>query len=561
MARIKRNLKPRAADPEDSVEPDYVVGGGDEDDTAPNGSSKKSTVDVEDEYFGTALKPTVLSTGQPKVPVAPAKGDKAAPKPAAPASKATKKGKGAGKGNPEAAAKVAALAAKRQIVSLGEPKKNLSKAAKKILESYHGKHAGKARDAIIKGHVIKARKKFGTSGVFHGSETNRLVVGIPCPLPFEFIIANDAFLLGIIYHLVGKHKSMKSGLLAEFFRWAYLAGGFGVLNECETKFSESWYRSIMRGADPGTGEEVCFYDSMPLNRCDSIEDWQKRLTFDIEGKESYKFDMEGTKEQPGPGRTFPIVFGVDSIMGKLTEKSQADIVKEGAAGRGYPVEALQIGRYLATMPNWLDRWPFAVVLVNHLKLNQNPDTGQEERNMSGGKRTLFQESFELELRKGPKINCTEFEGRFIDITCAESSFGADGRRIRTRVRWWEEPDDSNRFVQKTEWDWDWATTNLLHAILKGDDKGNNYVRYRKKLKDLDFHMDFTGTSATINATAWSKTLGVTKDDPLSWKDMGALIRETPAVVELLRNGLCIHRRPWLEGDYLEQLNALAGEIT
>lgn len=541
MARIKRNLKPLQADPDAAKDPNESSGAADEDDTAP--------AVEEDEYFGDALAPKTLTSGKPKVP---------ATQPELP----TPPPKGKTKKTTKTVAGSKPVEDNRTVIRLGEPRKKLTKAAKKILEGYNAKTAGKTRDAMINGHITAARRKFGAGGVFHGNETSRLVVGIPCPLPFEFLIANDAFLLGIIYHLVGKHKSKKSGLLAEFFRWAYLAHGFGVLKECETKFSETWYRSIMRGPDPATGKEVCYFDNMPFDRCESIEDWQERLTFDLQSKESYKHSMEGTAEKPGPGRTFPILFGVDSVMGKLTEGTQATILKDGSAGRGHPVEALQISRYLATMPNWLDRWPFAVVLVNHLKLSQNPDTGQEERNTAGGKRMLFQESFELELLRGAHIVCTEFEGDYVTIRCAESSFGPDRRQIKTRVLWWEEPDDNGRFIQKTVWDWDWATTNLLHTILKGDEKSGNYnVRFRHLLKQDGFHMEFKGDPKSLGASAWSKTLGVTDKDPLSWREMGALIRETPEAVERLRNCLRIFRRPWLEGDYLEQLNKLAGDIT
>ena len=510
VTRIKRDLKARK--PDDSYDPASEIGAG-------NGEAQKAT----DDYYGGIVDIPVVKAAKPK---AKAKAKKA------PQDRGTR----------------------RRVVAMGKERKGLTKKAKETLLVWRGAQYGKARDALIAGHLTAARKKFGHTAVLHGSDTNKLIVGIPIPsLSFEFVIAQDAFPLGVIYHLVAKHKIGKSGLLAELIRWFYMARGFGTLCENETKFSPSWYESII-------GRE--WFEGMPMHRCDSVEDWQDRMTFDLEGKDSYKHLMEGTKDKPGPGRTFPILFGVDSIMGKLSRDSQTAVHRDGHAGRGFPVEALQISRYLGTMPQWLDGWPFAVVLVNHLKIDKNQDTGAEERYLSGGRRTMFQESFELEMRKGPRIECTEFEGHYVDIKCAEQSFGPSGRLIRTRVIWWEEPDETGEadFRQKTIWDWDWATVNLLHAIIKGDEKhGSRNVRMRKHLKDEDFHMDF-GSPTALTATAWSKTLGVSEKDPLQWHEMGALIQKSPEVLRLLRRALRINARPLLKGDYLEQMGQLAEEM-
>ena len=87
----------------------------------------------------------------------------------------------------------------------------------------------------------------------------------------------------------------------------------------------------------------------------SIDDWQQRLTASID---AMKGAMDGTAADPGPGRTFPVMYSVDSIMGKLTAESQRKIAEEGFAGRGFPIEALAISRYLSSVPSWLDGWPF-----------------------------------------------------------------------------------------------------------------------------------------------------------------------------------------------------------
>lgn len=436
----------------------------------------------------------------------------------------------------------------RKVISL-DGDRGLTKKAKQSLEVWNGRTRGKQLDSLVKAHIGAARSKFGHSGVFHGTDTENLVIGIPIPaLAFEWVIGQDVFPLGLIMQIVAKHGTGKSGLLAEIGRWFDMAGGITVLNENETKFSPHWYESIM-------GQEA--YNRMQLNRCSSVESWQRHLTFDIQSEDGYKKTLLGTKKEPGPGRTVPILFGVDSVMGKMSELSQELIRKEGMAGRGYPVEALIIARYMRTLPQWIDGWPFSVVLINHLSLKQNADTHQEERHKGGGVLINFQESFEIELRKvGPKrFETQEYEGFYLDIDCAKNSFGPTHRTAKVKVVWWEEPDDDGSYRQVTKWDWDWATTNLLCNIMTGD----KHVRMKKHLKDVDFHMEFKSPTSH-SAAAWSRTLGVPQKQPLSFSDMGEAIRNSPEVTDRLRQALRIRRRPLLEGDYLKQMTRLAGEM-
>jgi len=436
-----------------------------------------------------------------------------------------------------------------KTVSLGEPRK-LTRKAQDSLKGWRsgGTARGHKMDDYMKSVADQARLGSGHTGVFLGSESKQLVVSFPVPaFAFEFVIANQGFPMGLVWHLVSTHGTGKSGLLAEIARWHDLAGGGFELKENETKFNPPWYESIM-------GQEA--FERMVLTRCNSVEDWQKAMT---DGVKIQKKMMDGTKDKPGPGRTFPILFGVDSIMGKMSDDSQESIRKEGSASRGFPVEALKITRYMKTMPQWLDGWPFSVVLVNHLKLDKNPDTGQDVRNMAGGKQTLFQESFELELRRvGPKvIESSEWDGFQVEISCAKNSFGPTHRSIVTRVLWWEELDEeTGEFKQKTIWDWDWAMVRLLWSIMEGNKEKN--IRLRKYLKEDGFDMGFKNPGGHVDCQAWSKAAGVSEKDPLSYSEMGAKLRNDPKLMALLRRALRIRSLPQLEGDYLASM-AAAGE--
>jgi hypothetical protein len=460
---------------------------------------------------------------------------------------------------------------KRQIVAYDDDRK-LSKKAKTQLEVWKGKSRGKALDAFYRAHAARARQKTGHSSVFIGSEADALIVGIPmfggygpdaakypgC-LGLEFLIAQDVFPLGLVWQIVAKYGVGKSGLLAEFARWFNLAGGGAEINENETKFNPHWYKSIM-------GEE--FFGRMMLNRCTSVEDWQRNLSFSVADMKEF---MIGSKEEPGPGRTFPALFGVDSIMGKLSEKSQEKILGakgksgkrgktgEGAADRGYPVEALVITRYMRTIPGELDNWPFGLVLVNHLRINKD-DSGNESRNKAGGEQVNFQESFEIELQKvgghKKKIECAEWEGYPIALSCEKNSFGPTHRRIMTRLVWHEVEQADGNWKQETFWDWDWTTVHLLNNILRGEFAS---PKLRASLKATGFHLECPCTS-DIENTAWSKNLDMKAKDVKSWREVGAMIRKDQNLMDLLRKALRINARPVLQGDYCQQLNALTDNL-
>lgn len=472
-----------------------------------------------------------------------------------------KKGKnapGAKKTKPATAATASRL---RMTVSL-QPDRKLTKKDQARLEAWKGAQRGKARDAFFTRQAAEARKKFGHEGVYLGSQAENLVIGIPCPaLAFEYVIAQDCFPLGLVLQIVAKHGVGKSGLLAEFGRWIDLAGGGTVLMENETKFNPHWYTSIM-------GKEV--YSRMQLHRCKSVEDWQRHLTWSLK---QMKNDMEGTKDAPGPGRVFPVLFGVDSIMGKMSEENQEKILgkvgKKGKLGttgdgfaqaRSFPIEAGSITKYMRTVPQLMDRWPFALVLINHLRIKTD-DQGNPERNKTGGEQVNFQESFELELKKigghAKKIQSAEFEGVTLQLSCEKNSFGPTGRKAQTRMLWWYETDEeTGDQYQKTVWDWDWATVHLLNTLLHGEGQ-STYLKNR--LKEIDFHIDCPSTSDVENS-AWSENLGMTKGDAQDWSSVGAMIREDKKLMDDLRDALGIARRPLLKGDYLTQMEGIAEEM-
>jgi hypothetical protein len=425
-------------------------------------------------------------------------------------------------------------------------------------QAHKGREMGRNLDTAFSALGSAMQKKFGALTVALGSDFETIFLGFPMPaVVFEYLLMLDGFPLGTVMHLAGEPKCGKSGLVAEFCRWFYCCQGGYSINSNEDKFAAPWYRSIM-----GEGAFNRLRKS-GLIHCKSLEDWQDGVTAAVRFEKQI---MTGTKKNPGPGRTFPFMIAVDSIMGKLSSKSQEKILGAlgldgsrgitgaGHADRAFPLEALLITRYLKTIPQELANWPFTLVLVNHTKWRTNDQTGITESSTTGGQTINFQESFELEVTRSKNIACAEFEGFVVDIKCKENSYGPDGRKIRTRVLWWDERGADGEWHQRTIWDWDWSLVWLLNDLLNGE-RVNAYTK--ACLKDSGFHLEVT-KQGDIENGAWSRDLGMKgPDDAVPWNELGAMLRQNQTTLDSIRQALRIKRLPWMKGDYLDQLNKLA----
>lgn len=425
-----------------------------------------------------------------------------------------------------------AILAPRPTVILPDPRK-LTKKDQNTLARWRGENHGKMLDSYFKGQMEAARRKFGHRGVSAGTMADNLLIGIPCPsLAFEYLLCLDCFPLGLILHLNGPPGSLKSALLYEFMRWVRAAGGGSFLEEVETKWSPILLQSLVGFAD---GEHNVLVD-----RCHSVEEWQQRIIYNVDQSKRL---MMGTKDAPGPGPTFPILFGVDSIVGKESAEIQEKVMERGHGDREFPKAALIITQWMKTFAHQIDDWPFTIVLNNHLKLGTDKQ-GRETKRTAGGQGVGFQESFELQTRVIKKeITSASWDGVQIRITNAKNSFGTSHRSIDARMLWWNEKDENGVWKQRTVWDWDWATIKLL-TTLEGKAKAT--------LKAEDVHVAAVKVSDVDN-TAWSATLGMKEKDAVPWQELGKMIRKDEALMNRIRGALGIHRLPFLAGDYVQQL--------
>lgn len=441
-----------------------------------------------------------------------------------------------------------------------------------------GKALTRARDGLIATVRNQQRLKFGEQTIWTGKQLWAMYLTLPIlsnalsptchshpgNLAFEWLLGLDGWPLGIFMTLVGKPSVGKSTLGFEFLRWFDAAGGVGEIEEVETKISDELLGAIV-------GHEA--YDRITVTRCESVEHWQEQLTFSVQRTKEY---MDGRKQvmptnpkkkkrfgkspplkaapepkrSKGPGRLFPGIWLVDTITGKMSRDSQADIVDKGSAGRSHPVEALSISRYVRTASGLLDNWPFSVVFVNQLKTAQKPGQMTVDRQLAGGAQVLFQESLELELSRAGKFNTARYDGYYVQIKLAKNSLAHDDKKIKVRVIRWEDTDASSKsgWRLRMMFDWDWATVALLLEGIEG--------RFAANLKEINFHLKAEG-----GETAWSTWFGhKDKGDAVSWSEMGALIRQDSRLMDLLRTALRISKRPRMSGDYIQQRNKLRKQV-
>ena len=419
----------------------------------------------------------------------------------------------------------------------------ISKKKKEALrENWNAINRTGTLDSMMDGMMETAKNKFNAESVFGSSEDfSSVVVGIPLPsLSLEYLTGNTVWPLSSVAQIAGRWGTCKSSFAYDIFRWFYEYGGRSICLDTESKFNPELCRSIMRSGD----DSRAFH----YNRCKSVEDWQDRMTFYVR---EWKKILTGTKETPGPGKVVPVVFSLDSLAGASSDEVQEKILKEGHANRMHPVNALKNSIYLSGIRSEFDYWPFSLLIVNHLK-ERTDDTGRQSDYTPGGERFNFIETYEIRTSIWSKrIANTQFEGVGIRLTCAKNSLAPTNRRIRTRLLWWTDFNDSGDKVGDFRvWDWNWSTVAMLYD-LQTNGRGPEGAR----LKKLGWKMDFKSPSADIECLASSPLLGMSKGEFLPWATVGEMIHDNPEVMALLRKALGIEsrRNMSLGEDYEDQV--------
>jgi hypothetical protein len=417
----------------------------------------------------------------------------------------------------------------RSKAALYDDRKLTKKGTESLRAKWNAANSANTRNSLMNGLVATARDKFGVDRVFGSrEELDRLAIGIPTPsLAFEYMMANDVFPLSSVMMLAGSWGSCKSALSYEIFRWFYEQSGLAVHIDTEDKFDADFACDIMRVPS----------DVTPIisNRAGSTEQMQELLTYYL--KETKRV-LTGTKEEPGPKKTVPAVFCIDSLAGATSEEIQEKISKEGKANRTHPINALKNSIYLPGAKKLLEGWPFTLLVVNHMK-EKTDDMGRTHQYTLGGQTFNFHESFELRNAVWKqKFKNSQFEGIGIRIQCAKNSFGPTGRRIKTRFLWWLDDDPETGEPRNVYlWDWNWAICTLLNEM-EGKEK--------QRLKDRDIVIKCKSPAADVECLANLPALGMGKDEYLPFQEVGQLIHENEDVCVRIREALNIQKRRILD---------------
>lgn len=431
--------------------------------------------------------------------------------------------------------------------------RKLSKPQQAKLAVFSGKGRSKAVDSMFRAAQDVARAKLGNSGLIVGSNTANLVVGIPSPsLAMEYLFCQDCFPLSLLIQVDGPPSSAKTSILYEFFRWFRLAGGGAHLIEVDKSSpSDVLLRSVV-GYDLS---EAC----VTVDKAPTLEAWQALLTHRVEAA---KVVMTGTKEKPGPGKTIPVCLGIDAFTAKSAAETGEAVRESGHASRTHPIDANLITQFLKVFPPSLDGWPFAAVFTNYEKTGTDAK-GRPTRRTPGGSQMTFQESFEFSTHvTKPEVNNRNWDGIQVELRCRKNSLGPAHRRIPARMLWWHEEDKSlpndhpQHWRQRTMWDWGWADVKML---LEVTDSKSRDPSGKARLEKVDFHIRAESVGDVQNS-AWSATLGMKAKDAVPWGKLAKMIHQNEEVKNTIRGALGIYRRPFLAGDYLQQITKLAEDL-
>ena len=375
-----------------------------------------------------------------------------------------------------------------------------------------------------------------------GSQAEANLVGLPLPaLCLRYLFQSTILPLSRIYQITGEEGSAKSAFLYEVMRWHMVYGGGSVLAENENKDSPELRNSLLQWREDWLARLI-------VKPTYSLEEWQDVFTTFVNIAKNQQ-DATG-----GSGRTVPICFAVDSLMATAPQSEIDAVNKDGHASRGFALAANLIARYMRTMPERIQAYPFTVFGTNHLKPATDP-MGRPTANIPGGKAVKFMETYEIEMKKGMNhdIDLLEYGGLRIKFVARKNSLGPSRKSIHAELLWWYADDGHGNFKQQTAWDWDTATVDLLMSFENAKGKKTIFNRL-KEITGID-------VASRSQRLAYSPILGIPKTAPVLYRQVGAALEARPDLLAQVYQVLGItQRRMFQPGmDYRQMLTDASSE--
>ena len=300
--------------------------------------------------------------------------------------------------------------------------------------------------------------------------------GIPIPwIPLQWLVGGiNIFPYGSLSEFAGTPGSMKSSLMVAIMREVVTdpINGLAVFIDVEAKTGPTFLTALL-----WNDQEIQkrFHYVGPFR---DTQDWQRELTAILD-----------KLKEIDPDSHYPVLFGIDSLLGRLSGEEQDKFDKEGVgASRGYPVTAKSIGDFVRAVPGSLKRgdnpcYPVAMIGINQLMTKIDSATYIPGKYTAGGVRKDFQaasriwmqrinrddigdKTLNAKLPKKLREKGIEIFGggnvRRIKLKSEKSSWGPDERDIEVDMYFGHARDG----LQYTWFDWDTSMLNLLDSKKK-----------------------------------------------------------------------------------------------
>jgi RecA/RadA recombinase len=388
--------------------------------------------------------------------------------------------------------------------------------------------------------------RLGRSDILLGTEAEALNLGLWLPaLVLRYLVQSTILPLGRIIQITGEEGSCKTALGVEMLRWHMVNGGGGAYVENEHADSPELRNSILQWNE----QWIRRLEWVPTY---ALEEWMRAMSAFIEIAKNFMDSADG------PGRTIPLAVVIDSIMATAPEGNLKKIMESGAPVLDYPRAARLISDYMKAIPALIQRYPLSIIGTNHLKPGHDY-MGRPTNSVPGGKSVKFMESLELECHKSPSgdIDLLDYGGIRLRIVCRKNKTGPSRKQIVVEMLWWWQQFSDGVVRQRTGWDWDTASIELLLAY--GEDRRANLwktVGKKTVYRELMNIVPIKVTDAK-RRYGYCEPLGFTADDPVHFRQMGAALERRPDLLEQIHPLLGITPRLiWQPGmDYQQMREA------
>jgi hypothetical protein len=384
----------------------------------------------------------------------------------------------------------------------------------------------KLPDAALTGLTEALKKKKRYTAVRHGADTQPRIVGMLTPaVAFHYLLGIDVFPFGHMYYLAGQQQARKSTLCFEIQRWLKLQEGFSHLINTEgDKYSPSLHAAVMRRPRKDWNVEI-------HKANESLEQAHQALQFSLDTTKKVFRKVDGNK------LARPVGFFLDSLEGTADAGTHEKVAEEGHASRNYAVSANLNTQFFKVVTAEFPGFPYFLVVTNHIKFKNNQATGQAEAYTPGGAITKYLETFEIHMSRVKDIRTKEMRGAMIQLKSEKNSFAENKRVIEVRVLYSQRKIDPNGPLDRSNiqkivrWDWDHSLGSLVTGVSGARTLAERNLSPASVLKDYGLHFESIRQGDVDNA-AWSETLGIKKDSPVSFAELGKmLVRERTDVLE------------------------------